>query len=186
MKVLLARIPDEGLDISFEKDARGFDELLADPRGELRAADPGLVVEVSVEQVAETILVRGEARATLSVTCVRCTDPQVVEVVAPVDAVLMPLSTWSGAEDEEVELHEDDLDVSYYEGDELDLGPLVREAILLEMPQYPRCGIEPKEDCPSYMRHVGAPAREMEANSTDLRWEGLKVLKATMARAKKE
>jgi uncharacterized protein len=186
MKVLLARIPDEGLDVSFQEDARGFDELLADPHGELRSGEAGLVVEVGVERIAESILVRGEARASLNVTCVRCTAPQVLEVHAHVDAVLMPMSTWEGAEEEEVELREDDLDVSYFEGDEIDLGPLVREAILLEMPQYPSCGIEPKENCPSYERNVAAPAQVMEENSNDLRWEGLKAIKAAMSKNKRD
>ncbi len=186
MKVVLARIPDEGLDVSFQEDARGFDKLLADPRGEIHAGDSGLVVEVGVERVADTILVRGQARASLNVTCVRCTAPQILEVQAHVDAVLMPLTKWEGTEEEEVELKEGDLDISYYEGEELDLGPLVREAILLEMPQYPSCGIEPKEGCPSYVKHVGAPAKEMEENSTDLRWEGLKAIKASLANNDRE
>lgn len=186
MKVLLARIPEEGLDISLNEDAQAFDELLADPRGELRAAQGGLKIEVGVERVQDAILVRGQACAELEVTCVRCTAPQTLEVVADVDAVLMPLSSWEGAEDEEVELGEADLDISYYSGDELDLGPLVREAILLEMPQYPSCGIEPKENCESYQRNVGAQVQEMEENSIDLRWEGLKALKASMAKDKKD
>jgi uncharacterized protein len=184
MKVELRRIPDDGLVTSVDLDVRGFEQLLADPKREIRGADGGLDAELVLQRVQETVLVRGRACAHLSVACVRCMAPQVLRVVVAVDAVLTPVPEWGESEGEEdVELEQDELNVSYYEGDEIDLGPLLREAILLEMPQYPSCGIEPREECEHYQDNIGARARKMEESaSVDLRWEKLGALKSLMVK----
>ena len=43
----------------------------------------------------------------------------------------------------EFELKDEDMDVYYYEGDEIDLDPFIYEEVLLDMPSRPICS----EDC---------------------------------------
>jgi uncharacterized protein len=49
----------------------------------------------------------------------------------------------------EMELHNEDLDVYYYEGDEIDLDPYVYEEVMLNMPMRPLCREECKGICPT-------------------------------------
>ena len=46
------------------------------------------------------------------------------------------------------ELEEEDLDLSFYEGEEIDLSPLVQEQIILALPTRPLCRESCKGLCP--------------------------------------
>ena len=48
----------------------------------------------------------------------------------------------------EMELHGEDLDVYYYEGDEIDVDPFVYEEVMLNMPVRPLCSEACKGICP--------------------------------------
>ena len=83
-----------------------------------------------------------------------------------------------------MELSADDLDVSYYEGLEVDLDPYLSEALFLELPSYPGCDEAVFEGCPSYqdfVRQQRHNAPEAKADDVDPRWDALRALKAKMA-----
>jgi uncharacterized protein len=48
----------------------------------------------------------------------------------------------------EVELNEEDLDLSFYEGDSVDLTPLIQEELVLALPTRPLCRETCKGLCP--------------------------------------
>lgn len=183
MKVQLADIKEGGLDLSFELTRSELDATLNDPRGELSGAGQGLTLQVHIDKVDETLIVRGRLEAEIGYACVRCTADQAITLTLPLDAVLMPRPELDETfEDEDgVELVAEDMDVSFYEGLEIDLSDVVREAIFLEMPTYPSCGIEPREDCPQWQANMGGSAKEMARDDVDLRWEALRAIKARMA-----
>lgn len=186
MIVQLSDIKDRGLDLSFDKNRDEFQEMLNDPSGELRAAGDGLKVQVHLDRVDETIIVRGTLQAGLGFQCGLCTADREMSLSVPFEAVLMPRpSLFAGHrdEEEEIELTAEDLDVSFYEGLEFDLTEVIREAIFLEAPSYPSCGIEPREQCPDWQANISQKARDMEESNVDLRWEALKGLKKKMSSA---
>ncbi|HVR63687.1 MAG TPA: DUF177 domain-containing protein, partial [Polyangia bacterium] len=82
------------------------------------------------------ILLRAEVRGAIETPCSRCLEPARVTLAAPLTMTFVPRSP---GDPEEAE----DPDVVYYSGDEIDLGPEVRDEILLGVPLSPLC----REDC---------------------------------------
>ena len=79
--------------------------------------------------------------------------------------------------EKEAEVRNDDLNVSIYDGEKIDLTDLVREQILLDLPTQILC----REDCKGLCQKCGANLNEVNCNcaenETDPRWSALKNLK---------
>ena len=77
----------------------------------------------------------------------------------------------------EAEINTEDLDVSLIEGNEIDLAELVREQLLLNLPEQVFC----KEDCKGLCEKCGANRNLIDCNciekEIDPRWSALKNLK---------
>jgi uncharacterized protein len=129
-------------------------------------------LDLRLEAVMEGVLVTGTAQVVLEGECARCLGPLADE-----------LSVWFQelfAYDDRDQRHEagDDLDddVRRLEGDLLDLEPLLRDAVVLELPFQPLC----EDDCPGLCIECGArladdPGHTHEA-AVDPRWAGLAAL----------
>ena len=87
------------------------------------AAGPAVAIDVTLERVPEGIVVRGTVAATWNAACSRCLEPVGGEIAVHVDELFerQPL---------EGETYKLDDDV-------IDLEPLVRDALLLELPLAP-------------------------------------------------
>ncbi len=77
----------------------------------------------------------GELRAAVSQACGRCLEPCPGEVTAPVDVRLVPRPATA----DNVELAPDDLDVDFYDKDEVDIGALIEAETTLALPMKPLC-----------------------------------------------
>lgn len=156
-----------------EQGAKLFDDI------EVELASP-IAVDVEVERVDTTFVVEGDVSARLTFTCGRCLAERTKEFSLHTQWVLMSRDAWltKYGDDDEVELNEDDLDVSFYEGESVVIDELVREALLLELSGQMRCP-EGDADCDAaYRKNVGEDAiEENEETSIDLRWAPLKDIK---------
>jgi uncharacterized protein len=76
--------------------------------------------------------------------CARCLENYSFDVAADFTFVLVPKTPMPV----EVELNEEDLDLSFYEGDEVDVSPLVLEQIVLALPTRPLCQENCRGLCP--------------------------------------
>lgn len=83
----------------------------------------------------------GRVRTELELPCSRCLEPFRFPVDVPFDMRFLPVSEMST--EEERELPEEDLGLSYYRDDQIDLSELLREQFYLAMPMKPLC----REDC---------------------------------------
>jgi uncharacterized protein len=81
----------------------------------------------------------GRVRGTAIGHCARCLEPYSLPISSDFSFVLVPKSPLPG----EMELNEEDLDLSFYEGEEIDVSPLVLEQIILALPTRPLC----RENC---------------------------------------
>ena len=150
--------------------------------GELALEEEGLslTVPVSVEGRAtrkgSEVRLRGRIRTTVEVACDRCLRPVPFAVEEEFDVRLEPAETETESE-EQAELQPEDLDVSVYEGDAVDVDELAREQILLALPTRLHC----REDCKGLCPTCGADLNETncacEQKQTDPRWAGLAALK---------
>lgn len=138
-------------------------------------------VNAVMTRVDKTFRVQVNISGDVQFECGRCLE----QVSEPVDVdtewVLMSRSEWVNRYedgDEEVELNEEDLDISFYSGDDIDLSELIREAIMLELPTHPICQVDTKACDAAYQKNVGDKAlKENEEAEVDLRWGPLKDIK---------
>jgi uncharacterized protein len=96
----------------------------------------------------DSVFARGTLRGWFEVACGRCVGPVRVAIDETLAATFRPRAVVPddapGPDgEEEVELTEDDLDLYPYDGDEIDLAPVLREQIILAVPYAPLC----REDC---------------------------------------
>jgi uncharacterized protein len=96
--------------------------------------------EIFVRKFDDNVRLEGSIRCSLSLMCGRCLDVFPFPVQASLDVGLIKKIP---VPETELELAEEDLEVYYYEGDEIDINPLVYEEVLLNMPIKPLC----REDC---------------------------------------
>ena len=154
MTIRIEDLPDDGLHV---------DADLAEPwvasavggawEGEPRAGQ----LHIHVNRVMEgspTLRVRGKADAAVERSCDRCGTPLRFEHAGPVDLYYVPDGE-SVAEGSE--LHRDDLDIGWYDGEELDVADVLTEQLSLWLPARLTCedqGATPLVDDPEH--HVCA------------------------------
>ena len=102
-------------------------------------------VFIRVFKFGKKVLVEGSVRIAVSLACSRCLKA----VSYPVDADFR--EEYNPAEavekEDEQELAERELDLSYYSNDELDIAGLIREQVLLAVPMKPLCSIDCQGIC---------------------------------------
>ena len=125
-----------------------------------------IAVDGLLESVHDGILLTGTVRAPWSGPCRRCLKEARGEVVVAVRELCVE--------------HGDEETTYHLQGDQLDLGPIVHDACILELPLAPLCG----EGCLGICPECGAD-RNVEpcscAPAPDPRWGGLSVLTAGLA-----
>jgi uncharacterized protein len=139
----------------WQSDARLDDVRISDTR--LDTETP-VVLDLLMESVPDGVVVTGEVRATWAGPCHRCMEPVSGEVAVTVREVFEPSPT----EGE-----------SYHLGPEqLDLEPMLRDAVALELPLAPPCPHGDADPCPlsGYSLSAWAGAEEP---SRDPRWSAL-------------
>lgn len=109
------------------RDVRAVSEL--DVRGE-------------VTNTGESMFVRAEIEGTFETTCSRCLQSAETTVQTTLRERFRRRDTLE-ADDAELSLGEDEDDVSFYRGDRIDLGEVVREHVALQLPMKPVC----RDDC---------------------------------------
>jgi uncharacterized protein len=137
----VSRIPPEGLEIMEslepgEVHLEGEDSFGLDPGGRL---------ECRLERGEDdSVHVRGRLSARLGLQCGRCLEPFALPLEQDLDLFYLRRRAQDADEEEdEVELADRDMVIAYHDGDELDLGEMVREQFFLTLPLKRLC----REDC---------------------------------------
>ena len=108
-------VPGASIPFEFQMD---FSDL--EFNGEKPVTKP-VYVTGRVRNVADALVLEGEAVTTLSLHCDRCWEPFEEEKVFSLDTLLA------------TEVENEDSDIVLLDGHEIDLGELVREAVVLDM-----------------------------------------------------
>jgi len=125
---------------------------------------PGSPVELDLrlESVVEGVLVTGTATVEIRGECVRCLG----EVADELEVDIQELFVYPGSDATEEE-------ASRLEGDLIDLEPLLRDGVVLDLPFRPLC----REDCQGLCTECGARlednSRHTHEAPLDPRWETL-------------
>jgi uncharacterized protein len=103
--------------------------------------------ELKIEKAGDSIWIRGPVRARLSLTCARCLEQFTFSVASRLDIELLPGN--EAPRVPEVELKTKEMDIYYFEGEEIDIDPYVFEEIMLNIPVKALCAESCKGICPS-------------------------------------
>ncbi len=123
------------------------------------APDAPLSLDLVAERVPEGVVVRGIVTATWTSACARCLAPATGLVQVHVDELF--------------ETTPEPGETYLLEGDHIDLEPLVRDALVLELPSAPHC----RPDCAGLCATCGADRNTTECgcvpDNPDPRWAAL-------------
>jgi uncharacterized protein len=168
LRVSVAEIlgyPGEYRDIRLDRPISGVRTALA------RVTEGPVHAELRAESVVEGILMTGTVRAGTVLSCARCLD----EFPSQVGLELCELFAGPG--------HESSVEDEAYrvEGKEVDLEPMLRDALTLALPLHPLC----REDCPGLCARCG---RRLDVGTcdcfqeeTDPRWAELDALREKLS-----
>jgi uncharacterized protein len=149
------------------------EEIALEP-DEGRLKNPARIVGKLTRHIAQ-IDVEGTISAELEIECTRCLKKIDKQFELPFEAAFVAPENYTQAK--EAELNAEDLDVSILEGNEIDVSELVREQILLNLPEQVFCS----EDCKGLCEKCGANRNLINCNclenEVDPRWAALKNLK---------
>jgi uncharacterized protein len=148
--------------------------VLARDDDDFRIAAPATLV-ADLHKDAKKVRLTGRVTATLELDCSRCVEPFTIPVDAAFDMMFLPLSANTG--DEEREVTEDDLGVSYYQDETIDLGEVVREQLYLALPMKPLCREDCRGLCPVCGKNKNREACACQAEWVDPRLEPLRKLR---------
>jgi uncharacterized protein len=141
MKIPVDEITESAKETDFSERIGELNELYQ--RGQFRDFDfpPFLDVHLVYYRSGREIFFRGSFDGILEGRCSRCLRSYSFPLNKDFDFVLSPDPSKSGRKVEE--LKREDLGLSYYSSDEINLAPLIREQVLLALPTRPLC----KENC---------------------------------------
>ncbi|MBF0170690.1 MAG: DUF177 domain-containing protein [Nitrospinae bacterium] len=168
--IKVALIGDEGLEGSY---ALTPGELAGD-----LPVDGPVRVTARLYKVGEAVHVSGEADAPMAMECARCLKGFVLPVEEEYTAVYMKKEGFldDGVAEDEVELSKEDMDIQFFDGDELDLWPPARDQLLLALPMRPLCDEACKGLCPECGQDLNEKTCGCETAPVDPRFAELKKL----------
>jgi uncharacterized protein len=131
-----------------------------------------VTLDLRLESVVEGVLVTGTAVVQLRGECVRC----LVEIAGEQQIDIQELYAYPSS-------HVTDDEASRLEGDLLDLEPLLRDGVVLDLPFQPLC----REDCRGLCAECGADLNfdpdHGHERPIDPRWEKLRPLEGSSAKS---
>ena len=139
MKIRIEDITADAKELAFAEPEQEINRILGEgPIREYHLEGP-VDVSVSFYRAGTELFFEGKLKTRTGALCARCAEDFDAAGDGPFRFVLSPKSI--GYDDDT--LRAEDLEFSLYEGDEVDLSPLIREQVLLALPTRPLC----QEDC---------------------------------------
>jgi uncharacterized protein len=118
----------------------------------------------------------GSLQADAVATCARCAEDFSVHRQRDFRFVVAPRAM---GENSGRDLNAEDLEFSLYNGEEIDVSPLVREQLLLALSARPLCGEECRGLCPQCGVNLNLTSCSCSTSSLDPRFEALRSLKVS-------
>lgn len=121
-----------------------------------------IALDLRLESVVEGVLVTGTADVSLRGECVRCLEP--IEDESEVDVQELFLYEGKDIDDEEA---------SRIEGEFIDLEPVIRDAVVLDLPFAPLCRPDCAGLCPTCGANLNIDPDHTHDDAVDPRWDDL-------------
>ena len=121
-------------------------------------------------RAGDEVRVRGSLQTSVELSCDRCLGPVPIPVNVDFAANFVRPGELTA---EAKELQDEDLEVSVFDGDSVDLDELAREQILLALPARQLCREDCRGLCPSCAKNLNAESCDCASHETDPRWAAL-------------
>ena len=134
-------------ELRYEEPTQELASLLAQPVADYRLP-PHLTVDVTYYRAGNDLFFQGSVDGPVTGTCSRCLEDYSFPLAMDFAFVFAPHSE----RNTEGDLEEEDAELTFYQGDEVDLSPLLRDQIILALPTRPIC----RESCAGLCPMCGA------------------------------
>ncbi|HEB74771.1 MAG TPA: DUF177 domain-containing protein [Nitrospirae bacterium] len=165
MKIIVSEIEEEGLDLDFS-------ETIV--RNSLLESEGPVTAHLRVERRGDEVMIRGEIEGTIALQCSRCLIGFHRDMSLNVDLEYHPSS--EVAREETYEVPRDEIDVGFYDNDEIDISQVVREQLILSLPMKALCDEACKGLCPECGADLNLQRCECRHETVDPRLKELKRL----------
>ena len=140
-----------------------------------RAISGRPVLRLFAERAGTEVKLNGSIEASIRFNCDRCLEPVALNVDEQFELFYIP-SFAPGASKDETELREEDLTVSFYREDTINLDDVVREQIELALPMSKVCGADCRGLCPECGSNLNKVQCLCSTRATDPRLAALRDL----------
>ncbi len=173
MRLIIPDIPEEGLDHELDLPVMLNNSMTPDIAHAV----------LKILRFKKKVFIEGSININVTLNCSRCCG----DFVQPMDNITFreeynPVQEMS--HDSDQELKPDDLDLSYYYNDELDLQELIKEQVMLSVPMKPVCSENCKGMCVRCGKELNSGPCECEEDKLDPRLAPLQQLKEAMENKK--
>ncbi len=167
MKILVNEIPEQGSEIKIKTPIEDFNFL-----GEDFTLKEPVTLKLQVNRVGSKVLIKGVIQTLVQLECSRCLEDFFCHVDESFTATFLPAK--ERPKDSDLELESEDLDVSFYDGQMIDLTELVGEQILLSLPMNPVCRLNCRGLCPECGKNLNEGRCPCSSTKGDFRWSKTK------------
>lgn len=150
MKISIDEIPQTPKEIDFSENVEELNQIYSRDNNPDFGIPPSLDVHLAYYRSGPEIYLSGYFCGAFTGHCGRCLEEFDFSLDKTFDIVLTPEPKRSGHG--AAELHRDELGLSYYASEEIDLAPLIAEQVVLALPTRPLCS----EDCRGLCGNCGA------------------------------
>lgn len=172
MKLRIDDIRGEAKELVFAEPEAAINSILeAGPVHEFRLAGP-VAVELSYYRAGTELFFTGEIEAPTIASCARCAEEFTTPNTRGFRYILVPRALHDIGDE-----RGDDLEFAVYDGDEVDLTPLVLEQVLLALPTRPLCTEDCRGLCPQCGINLNEHQCDCPTGQPDLRLGFLRNLK---------
>lgn len=150
MKVIIDRIPEEGLSLTFDEKPKSFPVLTEiEASGECVFIAP-IHNEFEVARIRDLISVKGTVETRVRIPCARCLEEYELPVRKPLNVHYtqnMPELEGPATKDV-VEIRDELIGLVPFEGDAIELDDVIQEQVVVSLPTRPLCRADCKGLCP--------------------------------------
>lgn len=149
MKIPVGDIPQSPKEIRFSESIEGLNDIFGKSTVWDFRFPPSLEIDLVYYRSGQDLLFSGRFSGTFEGCCSRCLKIYSFELQKEFEFILRPdpVKSERGAE----ELNRDDLGLSYYSTEEINLAPLIAEQVMLALPTRPLCA----DDCRGFCGGCG-------------------------------
>jgi uncharacterized protein len=170
MRIEVASLAESGKD--FDHQYQPGELSLEDDR--IHLLDPPPRVQGRIWRDGRRVNVAGKISGNLQLECDRCLKP--IDAAGDAKFSREYVTTADYEAQHAIELSEDDLNLSVFDGAVIDVDSLVREELLLAAPDHLLCKQNCHGICPICGVDLNVTACDCETTEVDPRWAGLKEL----------